>query len=278
MSGAAPLDTERGVRHDAPVTHQAAEPVSIFIIDDTDDRSVWNARLAGAPEVATGRSFAIESDVCPTAKAARARLREMLADGYLPDLVVIDHQLLDHEEGPAQSGLGVMRWLADECEKRGVELPRCVLRSADCEVGLAYAFVSIGGTNAYKNNAPEFVAELWAVHDRGLTWRHPWTGPRLDLPAAHRPVLPYLEANVSTADTARSLRSRGVISDAIADPIAWVTNARGKIQQACNAYSEQHLGTRPFIRGQSGGLAEFASAHGQCWVPLRYRAAAGLDG
>lgn len=261
------------------MTPNAPADVKIFIADDNDTRGIWETRFAEVPDPAGERTLQILREVAPSAQEARAYLRSVINADQLPAVVVIDHRLaaFDRKDpGGDESGLGLMRWLADACAARGARLPHCVLWTADLdqEPGLAPAFREAGGTHVYPRTlpSPEFVAALWRIVDGDEPpWQHHYVGPELALTPTLVPMLPYFEAELATSEIARRLRANGRIGPEIVDPEKWVNDKRGKIQKACNAHAERLTGERPFIHGQGAALARYAREHGYNWVPLKYQ-------
>jgi hypothetical protein len=190
--------------------------------------------------------------------------------------VVIDQMLTTGGPRPGRepAGLdGVMRWLRDECPRRGVKLPRCVLWSSSYSPGLAYAFVQSGGTDALGRDVPaeEVMRRLWEVHRGQARWELDWTRPKLELTDSQLSVMPYFEANLATHEIAERMFRAGEIGCDRGRAENWVNQRRGDIMERVNALCDQ-LGLRRFEgRGLSVALARFALDHGNLWVPLAFR-------
>ena len=161
----------------------------------------------------------------------------------MPELVVIDEML---ETGGTYSRLEplglkrVLRPFRDECRRR--HLPRlpakCVLWSQRYTPGLAYAFVTSGGTDAFGRDVPstKLLDHLWAIHDNDeVTWRHDqWRAPKLQLNEDQLAVLPYLEADLATHEIVARMAAAGEISRGPVDAQDWVNEKRRQIRDKAN--------------------------------------------
>ncbi len=254
--------------------------VSIFIVDNNDRAELWQARLADAPDHAAGRAFVFFEQIAKTARSARAWLRPALDDRELPQLIVLDHHLGQDTSIWQESGLGVLRWLRDECAVTGLPLPRCVLWTGDFDLPLSYAAHQSGAWATFSklDDTTRVIERLWEIVDdpreEPLPWEHPRRGPSLKLGERVAACLPYFHADLSTYEIARLMREHGELAQPD-DTLAtnWVNDQRSRLRQGCNDFAAKIGDPRTFGSGQQRALADFALEMGQIWSPLRYREA-----
>lgn len=272
----------------------ALETASVLIVDDGDGSRVWDQRFSEhysdlLERRAPARLFARVGEVCKTATYAEVAVLRMLEHGMKVDLVIIDDELRTRP-GAAEfekSAVRLVKFIVgayrSDAEKTDdgeppLEEPKCVLRSAGCSPGLAFAFCHHGGSHAFNASLPtsDFLDKLWDVL-KGETWSHVGKVPKLALTPSQLKVMPYFHAGLPTHEIVRRMLAAGELTPRAGEiPTVWgadwIHQRSREIMQRASDHAESLGNGRPF---EGGGvrqaMAEYAIEYGNVWMPLEYR-------
>jgi hypothetical protein len=273
------------------VTHEPAldfaaelEPVRVLVIDDQDGNSVWDQRFADDAHrrVVSRRPtrFKRYDQVCSTAAQARTAVDMIVADDAPVDLILIDNRLQvsvrSYRTQP--EAVKLMCHIGKAYRRKpDLELPACVLATAEPDVLLSHAFVQAGGHHSLARNVatPLLLEDLWRVVERQDRWRYVPEEPVLELTAAQRRVLPYFHADLATHEIVRRMTQAGELEPGKKPD--WVHQRTSEIYERANDLVDRINRDRPespisrFVAGEQRRVAQFALERGNIWLDLRYR-------
>lgn len=260
------------------------EPVRVLIVDDQDGNTVWDQRFADdayrRQNNGATTGFKRYYQVCSTPPMARNAVDMIVSEAVPIDLILIDNRLQvtarSYETQPA--AVELMLYIGSSYRRKDLDMPACVLATAEPDVLLSHAFNLAGGHHSLPRNVatPLLLEDLWRVVERRERWRYTPEAPPLELTPAQRLVLPYFYADLSPPEILRRMKKAGELSED--KTVDWVHQRTSEIYKRANDLLGVVNLDRPeepisdFITGEQRRVAQFALEHGNVWLDLPYRA------